>query len=329
MPLIKACLIRTLAIGCIVLTLIGTMTACFSGENQRAERPLIVTTIFPPYDFACNVAGEYADVELLVDVTDSHSYSPTAMDMVLIEESDIFIYTGGEGDLWAEDFLSTIDCTDKIVINMLDAAEILLETSDQTHHDHEHDHDHVHEHDSEEDIYDEHIWLSPINAISITSAVCDALCAVDPDHSIEYQNSSEHYISELNLLNDEFQALADHASRKTVLVADRFPFLYLCEQYGLDYYAALPGCSSASDLTALEYEALAKHLKEERLPVIFTAEYSDGTIAQTVKRESGCEDTEILTLHSCHTLTRGQIADGKSYLSLMRENLKVLTKALG
>lgn len=315
-----------------LLLLVISACASHSIEGKNGDRPLVVTTIFPPYDFARNVAGEHADVEVLVDVTDSHSYSPTAMDMVLIEECDVFIYTGGDGDLWAEDFLSTIDCSDKIVINMLEIADALPEAT-LSKHDHEQDHDHGHEHahvhDEEALVYDEHVWLSPLNAAKITSAIGDALSSVDADHMDQYLQSATEYSAMLDALDSALRSLVEEADSHTILVADRFPFLYLCETYGLSYYAALPGCSTASDLTAIEYEHLAEHLREELLPVIFTAEYSDGTIARTVRRESGLDGVEILSLHSCHTLTKGQIEEGQSYLTLMNENISALKKALG
>lgn len=340
MRLIKAVFVtsvKVLAILSAALTVFTSISACTAEPPilGNGDRPLVVATIFPPYDFARNVAGEHADVELLVDVTDSHSYSPTAMDMVLIEESDVFIYTGGEGDLWAEDFLSTIDTTDKIIINMLEVAGFLLEESDETHHDHkhDHDHDHVHEHNDDhphedEPVYDEHVWLSPNNASSITKAISEALAKLDPDHAGVYQKSADDYCGALDSLDAELAALVESAERQTILVADRFPFRYLCEAYGLSYYAALPGCSSAADLTAVEYEELAEHLSEEKLPVVFMAEYSDGTIARTVLRESRSEDSTLLTLHSCHTLTKGQIDQGNNYLTLMRENINALKMAL-
>lgn len=329
MRLIKTSyLFRTIASIGIALTFIYSLVSCSSSGQRSDERPLIVSTIFPSYDFARNIAGEHADVELLVDVTDSHSYSPTAADMLLIEECDIFIYTGGEGDLWAEDFLSNIDSADKIVINMLETVDFLLEESDDSHHDHEHDHDHEHHHE-EDAIYDEHVWLSLTNAYTITTAIRDALCEIDPVHTEAYRTATDSYCAELDAVNADFQRMIESAESHTILVADRFPFRYLCEEYGLSYHAALPGCSSASDLTAVEYEHLAEQLRDNDLSVIFIAEYSDGTIARTVYRESGRENVEILTLHSCHTMTRGQINDGNSYLSLMRENIDALKKALG
>lgn len=298
-------------------------TGCSDGKANDDDRPLVVSTIFPSYDFARNVAGKHAEIKLLVDVTDSHSYSPTAMDMVLIEECDVFIYTGGEGDLWAKDFLSTIDCSDKVVINMLDAADHLYEVTEDGHSHGEHEHSH-----EEEAVYDEHVWLSPTNALSITKAICEALCSIDPSHTEAYQSNTAQYCGELESLDQSFHELVKGATHNSIVVADRFPFRYLCDDYGISYCAALSGCSSASDLTASDYIELAEHLADEDMKVIFTAEYSDGTIAQTVKRESGRENIEIRTLHSCHTLTRGQIDKGATYLSLMKANIKALEQAL-
>jgi zinc transport system substrate-binding protein len=205
---------------------------------------MVVTTIFPPYDFAREVAGDRIDLSVLVTVTDSHSFSPTVADMAKIEECDLFIYTGGDGDRWAEDFLSRIDTSDKIVLNMMNLCA-LCES------DHDHDHDHHHEHTEES--YDEHVWMDPHNAIRIVEAIRDALIAIDAVHESDYRANADSYLSALNALDQDYREIISSAKYDTIVVADRFPYRYLCEAYGIDYVSAISGCGSASDLTAIQY----------------------------------------------------------------------------
>lgn len=284
---------------------------------------MVVTTIFPPYDFARQVAGDCIDLSVLVTVTDSHSFSPTAADMAKIEECDLFVYTGGDGDVWAEDFLAQIDTSDKIVINMMEHCTLI-----ESEHHHDHAHTHEHDHDPNEETYDEHVWLDPHNAILIVEAIRDALISIDPAYETDYRAGADDYLAQLVALDEDYHTTITSAKHHSIVVADQFPYRYLCEAYGIDYISAIDGCGSASDLTAIAYDDLISALDVNGLSVILCTEYSDRSVAQTVLRESDREDIRILSLHSCHTLTKSAIREGQTYLLLMRENLQILSEAL-
>ncbi len=311
-------LLSVILLICLLLPMSLALGSC-GVSAPNGEKPMVVTTIFPPYDFAREVAGGRIDLSVLVTVTDSHSFSPTAADMAKIEECDLFIYTGGDGDIWAEDFLGQIDTSDKTVINMMELCT-LIESE------HDHGHDHAHEHESE--TFDEHVWLDPYNAILITQAIRDALIAIDPAGETEYRANADGYLARLSALDEDYHTTISSAKHHSIVVADQFPYRYLCDAYGIEYVAAIDGCGSASDLTAIAYEQLVEQLRQDGLSVILCTEYSDRTIANTVLRESGREDVQIRSLHSCHTLTKSAIREGQTYLSLMRENLQVLSAAL-
>lgn len=307
---------------CLTLLLFsaGVLSSC-KADFKKGDKPLVVTTIFAPYDFARAVGGDRIEAHVLVTVTDSHSFSPTAADMALIEECDLFVYTGGDGDRWAEDFLSTIDTTDKVIINMMELCPLCKGDA------HDHDHgNHNHAHD-EAETYDEHVWMDPENAMRITEAIRDGLMAIDAEGASDYGAAAEDYLDSLETLDRAFADMVENATHHAIVVADRFPYRYLCHAYGIEAHAAISGCGSASDLTAIAYEELAHHLREDQLAVILCTEYSDRSIANTVLREAGGK-AEILSLHSCHTLTKYEIAKGTTYLSLMEENLRILTIAL-
>lgn len=311
-------LIITLTLLLPVLLALGSCSV----SAPDGDEPMVVTTIFPPYDFAKEVAGDRVDLSVLVTVTDSHSFSPTAADMAMIEECDLFIYTGGDGDRWAEDFLNQIDTSDKLIINMMELCTLY-----EFDHDHNHVHSHAHAHQDLKS-YDEHVWLDPQNAIKITEAIRDSLMSIDPSGKEIYLSQSEAYIDKLCKLDEDYHSVISCAKNRHLVVADRFPYRYLCEAYEISYTSAIDGCGSASDLTAIQYEHLAECLRTEELSAILCTEYSDRTIAITVLSESGRKDVRILSLHSCHTLTLSAIREGKTYLSLMRENLDALQIAL-
>jgi zinc transport system substrate-binding protein len=170
--------------------------------------------------------------------------------------------------------------------------------------------------------------MDPHNAIRIVEAIRDALIAIDAVHESDYRANADSYLSALNALDQDYREIISSAKYDTIVVADRFPYRYLCEAYGIDYVSAISGCGSASDLTAIQYDHLAERLREEKMSVVICTEYSDQTIANTILRESGREDIRIMSLHSCHTLSLSAIKEGYTYLSIMRENLDVLTIAL-
>ena len=306
----------------LLLPMLFTLGSC-SVSAPNGEKPMVVTTIFPPYDFCREIAGDRIDLSVLVTVTDSHSFSPTAADMAKIEECDLFIYSGGDSDVWAADFLKQIDTTDKKVINLMELCTLL-----ESEHDHDHDHEHDHEHLHEIESYDEHVWMDPHNAILIVEAIRDAMIQIDPHGREAYQHNATAYLEQLTALDDDYHSAIAESKHRSIVVADRFPYRYLCNAYGITYLSAIDGCTSASDLTAIRYDQLAEQVKSENLSVILCTEYSDQSIANTVRRECGREEIRILRLHSCHTLSKAAIQNGESYLSLMRKNLQVLLEAL-
>lgn len=103
-----------------------------------------------------------------------------------------------------------------------------------------------HHHGKDETEQDEHVWLSLRNAAKITDKLCEAICSVDPQNAEKYRANAKEYITRLNELDSEYSAAVSSAKRDTLIFADRFPFRYLVEDYGLKYYAAFPGCSAES-----------------------------------------------------------------------------------
>ncbi|MBO5998122.1 MAG: zinc ABC transporter substrate-binding protein [Lachnospiraceae bacterium] len=311
-----------------LLTACGSTGSAPKTDNGRGGHTLsIVATIFPEYDWLMNVLGENpagADVTLLCgNGVDLHSYQPSVDDVLKIADCDLFIYVGGESDGWVKDALGNAVNKDMTVVNLLDCLGNRVREEETVEGMQEEGADH-----SEETSYDEHIWLSLKNAIVCTETVRDALCGLDPDHAAVYEENTEKYIRKLDALDSAYREAADLAGTGTLLFADRFPFRYLTEDYGLAYYAAFSGCSAETEASFETVTFLADKIDELSLHCILTIEGSDRRLAETIAENAGSPDLTILTMDSMQAVSGKDIAAGVSYLSIMEQNLDVLKQAL-
>lgn len=298
-----------------ILLLLPALHGCRNPENGDGFS--IVTTIFPVYDFTRAIVGDRGSVtNLLRPGEETHSYEPTPADIIKIKNADVFIYIGGESDTWADTVLASLDTSKLKIVTLIDSVNVLEEEED---HEHEHGHDHDHG-------YDEHIWTSPVNAIKMTEKIAEAVIAADPDGADIYRGNLDTYRGELESLDSMFRKTVSDAKRKTVVLADRFPFLYFEHEYGLEFHAAYSGCSDESDVSAGVIAGLIKTVKDENIPVVFMTELSSGRIAETVSSATGAG---ILTLHSCSNVSKAEAEAGETYISLMKKNNENLKAALG
>ena len=326
-----------IAVLCMLLTA-GALAGC--GEKNKSEKNAdlsIVVTIFPGYDWVREIMGdeaENADITMLMDNgTDLHSYQPTADDISKISKCDLFIYAGGESDEWVKDALKQAENKDMKVINMIEMLGDSVKTEEvvegmESEHDHDHDKDGDHNDSDQEVEYDEHTWLSLKNAEMICEAIENDLSSLDPENKDIYKKNSEEYISKLSELDSKYQKTVDDAARKTVLFGDRFPFRYLTDDYGLDYYAAFVGCSAETEASFKTVKFLAEKVDELDLPCVMTIEGSDHKIAETIIRNTADKDQKVLTMDSMQAVTASDLKDGKTYLSVMEKNLEALKEAL-
>ena len=293
--------------------------ACGAGNAPAKPDGLsIVVTIFPVYDWVRNLAGGTdADVTLLMDGgADMHSFQPSAADIVKISSCDLFVYVGGPSDAWAEDALAEAVNPDMAVIDLLDVL------GDRAFEEETVEGMAADEDDGPET--DEHIWLSLRNAAVCCRAVADALAQLDAGNADVYAANADGYIAELDRLDGEYSAMTDAAAFDTLLFADRFPFRYLTEDYGLTYYAAFAGCSAETEASFETVAFLSGRLAKLGLPAVLIIDGSDGKIAETIVENAGT-DVPIRTLDS---LQSASASDGTSYLGVMEQNLAVLDAAL-
>ncbi len=331
----------------IALLVAGCTAAPFGADDGSLN---IVCTTFPAYDWLRNltVGNEGVKLTLLVDGgVDLHSYQPTTDDVVKIASADLFVYGGGASDSWVEDALKEAVNDDMVVVNLMDALADRVQpmahksAADDVTHNHEQEneaaHSHEHRQGHQDDHanqaahghqFDEHIWLSPKNAEIIVKQLTNQLVASDSENALLYGQNSAHYLAELKQLDDAYQKAIGEAAHNTLVFADRFPFIYLCVDYGLEYYAAFSGCSAESEASFETIAFLADKLDALELGAVLVLEHSDGKIAQTVIDNSGRDDVKIIQLNSIQSLTAAEIKDDKGYLEMMYDNLSALQEAL-
>jgi ABC-type metal ion transport system, periplasmic component/surface adhesin len=331
----------------LALALAFSLTACTVPVEKADDGKLqIVATLFPYYDFARAIVGDRADVTLLLSPgREAHSFEPTPLDAVTISESDVFLYNGGEGEYWVDSMLGAAGENIAVVARMMDYVDALdeeyvegMQGADGHDHDHEHgshddhddhdDHDHDHEedeHDSDEVEYDEHIWTSPKNAVVLCRAVCDAICRADAENAAFYRANCENYCAQLEDLDARFAALCESAPRRLLIFADRFPMLYFCREFGLDYRAAFHGCSGDTEPSLATIKFLIDKVEDENIPVVYTIDFGTKKVAAVV---SECTGAAIETLYSMQTVSRADFDAGETYLTLMERNFEALRKGL-
>lgn len=307
----------------------AVLSGCVPQDDSAASNELnIVTTIFPAYDWVREILGDETDraeITMLLDSgVDLHSYQPTVDDIVKISDCDLFLYVGGESDGWVDDALKNAPNKERKVIRLLDVlgdsakAEETVEGMQEEEHDHE-----------EEAEYDEHIWLSLKNAQMLVAAISEALQESDPARKDTYAANAAAYAEKLSALDGEYRAAVDSGKYKTLLFGDRFPFRYLADDYGLDYYAAFPGCSAETEASFETVSFLAGKMDALGLPCVLTIEGTQHKIAETIVQNTAQKNQQVLTMDSMQAVTANAASSGVSYLSIMEKNLSVLKKALG
>ena len=319
---------RCLAIAAGVILILALLPWGVQTQTRAAnkEKIQIVTTIFPEYDWVLEVLGDAADraeITLLMDKgVDLHSFQPSAEDIMKVTTCDLFVYVGGASDDWAEDVLATAVNPDMQVIDLLETLgdavkeEKLVEGME------------AEEEDAEDIEFDEHVWLSLKDAEILVQSIADTLSAMDPDMAETYAANAAGYLNKLDELDERYEAAINAAEKDTLLFGDRFPFRYLTDDYGLNYFAAFAGCSAETEASFETIVFLAGKLNELGLSSVLTIDGSDQKIAQTIVENTKTRDQKILVLDSMQSTSLQDYEKGVTYLSIMEQNLHVLTEAL-
>ena len=309
----------------LILIVIGATFAIFkSGKNAKKDtnKIQVVVSNFASYDFLRAIIGDNNNVELtflLGPGKNSHSYEPTAQDLIAIQNADLFVYVGGEMEQWADKVLDSLDNKNIKVICIADSVETIEEK--------EVDGAEEEEEEEEEGAFDEHIWTSPSNAIKMVSSLEKAMEEIDTNNAEKYKKNAENYIVQIKDVDSKIQQIVDNKVRDRLIFADKMPMQYFMDYYDLQVSAAFSGCSTETEPSAKTIAYLLEKVKTEKIPVVLYIELNPGRVANTIVREAGngCEAMQIQTLHN---VSLDDFNNGETWVSLMTRNIEVLKKAL-
>lgn len=278
----------------------------------------IVATLFPQYDFARTIAGDKADVTLLLPPgVESHTFDPTLNDIFLIHDSDVFLYTGADMEPWAQRVISGAPSS-TAVVNVCENIERFDEAHGEDDDNDEHDAEHKHG-------YDPHIWLDLRKAAQMVDNIADALCEKDAKNATQYRENAAEYKRELLRLDSEFEAMIRSAKRDTLVFGGRFAYQYFLERYGLHYVSVYDTCSSASEPSVARVVQVIDYIKNNSIPCIYYEEFADPKIARSISNQT---DATLELFSTAHNVTKNQFASGVTFIDIMRQNFNSVEKGL-
>ena len=310
----------------IAIILVGIIAGVVLGKKNKTsntEKIKVTASNFASYDFLRAIIGDNDNIELtflLGPGKDAHSYDPTAQDLITIQNSDLFIYIGGEMEKWADRVLPTLDTSSTKVICVADD----IKTIDEQEIDGAEPED---EEDEEEGAFDEHIWTSPDNAITMVNTLEKSMEEIDSSNSSKYKQNAENYIAKIKNVDKQIQEIVDNKKRDRLVFGDKMPIQYFINYYKLQVSAAFSGCSTETEPSSKTIAYLVNKAKEEKTPVILYIELNNGKVANTIANEvgNGCRAMQIQTLHN---VSKTDFDNGETWVSLMERNLDVLKTAL-
>ncbi len=289
----------------------------FGGSGQPdtedgQKKISVVTTLFPLYDFAKAIGGEYVDVALLLPPgVESHAFDPKPSDIMRIDQSDVFVYTGEVMELWAVDIAASALGRGVRVVDASAGIGMIASV--------------FHDEDEPAGSMDPHIWLDFDNAAKIASSIAEAFAEKDPAHATAYRTNAEAYSSKLAALDTEYRTTLASCQSKTIVYGGHYAFGYLAHRYGLEYMAA-QGIAPDAEPSAKDLAAMVEQIRREHIGTVFYEELASPKIAETIASETGAK---LLLLNAAHNIAKEDYNGSVSFLSIMEENLAHLSEGLG
>lgn len=319
---LKKIMLLVILVAIILTSIIIGIHASKKAKTNNTDKIKVTVSNFASYDFLRAIIGNNDNVELtflLGPGKDSHSYEPTAQDLITIQNSDLFVYVGGEMEKWADRVLDTLETGKTEIICIADIADKMEEKEIDGAEENEHEHEH------EEGAFDEHVWTSPQNAIKMINALENEMEKIDNKNSNTYKENSNKYIEKIKNVDSKIQNVVNNKVRDRLVFADKMPMQYFIDYYKLQVTAAFDGCSTETEPSAKTIAYIENKVKEEKIPVILYIELNNVAVAQTIANETGAKAMQIQTLHN---VSKKDFDNGETWVSLMERNIDVLREAL-
>jgi zinc transport system substrate-binding protein len=299
-------------IGIIVVLSIYSNLGISKKAINNSQKIKVETTLFPLFDFVKNIGQSKVDVSLLLPPNvEPHSFEPKPGDILRINESDLFVYTSKFMEPWANDIIEGISGKNIKVVDASAGIEFMKKENN--------------EHNHQKNGYDPHIWLDFANAQKMIDNIASALAAKDFNNANFYKKNASTFKKELSQVDEAYKNKLSKCRNKEFIYSGHYAFGYLAKRYGLTYNSVY-GVSPDSEPKAKQVAKLVAKIKKDRIKYIFYEELLSPEMANMLAIESG---VKLLPLNPAHNLTREDYKNGKTYLSIMEDNLKNLTAGLG
>ncbi len=307
----------------VLLTLL-LFLAVFGCHRQEQKPPgdlLVVTTLFPLYDFARTIGGDKAQVTMLLPPgVEPHTFEPRPDDMVRISQAGLFIYTNPYMEPWAEKVAKGIESKSLRIIDagrLVHYASVISEDEDH----HEAIGRGMHDHKG----MDPHIWLDFKNASLMVDSILEGFVTSNAVNADLYRKNAEKLKVRLADLDQRYKNGLSSCVTRKLLHGGHYTFGYLAKRYNLDYYA-LSGVSSDAEPSASQMVKLVKEIRSSGAKYLFAEELLSPRLTETLAKEA---EVGVLMLHGAHNLSRDDLTRGVTFFDLMERNLERLQKGLG
>lgn len=320
----------TKVMGAVIAALL-VFTACSTEGNNAedvsdtdpdSEKTQVMTSIYPVYEITKEIAGDRADVSLMVgENEDAHHYEPSAQAVASVNEADVFIYSSDQMEFWAESLLNVVENEDLQVIELAEGLDLDIGEADE--HDHDHEQEEADGHDHDHGGLDPHFWLDPVAVKEQLPFIVEALSQKDPENESYYVENQNDFADELDRLDEAYQeAFADAENREFVVQHQAFG--HLANRYHLDQ-VAVGGLTTEVEPDPQQLSRIINFINEEEVPVVYYQSGENSAIAETIAQETG---TEIGVLYDLENKPSDDDLAEDSYTEMMQQNLEELQKSI-
>lgn len=296
----------------LILLVAGVGTVLFFTPEKRAhiKKADVVVTTFALYDIARHLLEGDADVQMLIPFgRDVHTFEPTPADMIRMESSRLFLYSGAGLEPWTSQYARGENAVDM-------SRYVHLQEGGHSHHDHED------EPDEDEAGADPHYWLDIGNMILLTEAMRERFERAFPSiNPATLRARAEAYIGRLKTLDSLYKKRLSDCRLDTIVVSHN-AFGYLAHRYGF-HVAAISGLSPDTMPDAKTMAELSDLVKQYGIKTLFHESFVSDKLVRSVANETG---VQVDVLQPLANITASEI--GADYFRLMNANLLKLHNAL-
>jgi zinc transport system substrate-binding protein len=277
---------------------------------------VVVTTLFPLYDFARTVGGDKADIRLILPPgVEAHAFEPKPEDAARVTKADLFVFTNEFMEPWAVKFVKGLNAGNVALVDSSKGVTFLKAGAEEEGED---------GHEGHGGGMDPHIWLDFNNAQIMVDNIASAMVARDPANKQYYLANAALYKAELKRLDDDYKTGLSACAKRVFLHGGHYAFGYLAHRYGLQYESA-SAVNADAEPTPAKLIALVKQVKAMDLKYVYSEELLSPRVSEMIAMETGAA---VLLLHGAHNISKEDLDHGATFISLMRRNLDNLRTGL-